>query len=112
MVEESAFQAKTPIIMSVQPSEGSKSPTNLPDEPVVGILGTAVEGRSNPEGFKISDPDDVRLTEAIAQARTLATDDKSVLEFPTPMTAPVELPAPSSSKPLSPHWGNHFGDQG
>ncbi|KAI2503051.1 hypothetical protein MHU86_11399 [Fragilaria crotonensis] len=86
--------------MSVPPSEGSTSPTNLPDEPVVGILGTAVEGRGNPEGFEISDPVDVRLTEAIAQARTLATDEESVLEFPTPMTAPVELPAPSSSKPL------------
>ncbi|KAI2493005.1 hypothetical protein MHU86_21536 [Fragilaria crotonensis] len=61
--------------MSVPPSEGSTSPTNLPDEPVVGILGTAVEGRGNPEGFEISDPVDVRLTEAIAQARTLATDE-------------------------------------
>ncbi|KAI2489014.1 hypothetical protein MHU86_25584 [Fragilaria crotonensis] len=65
--------------MSVPPSEGSTSPTNLPDEPVVGILGTAVEGRGNPEGFEISDPVDVRLTEAIAQARTLATDEESVL---------------------------------
>jgi len=91
--------------MSVPPSEGSTSPTNLPDEPVVGILGTAVEGRGNPEGFEISDPVDVRLTEAIAQARTLATDEESVLEFPTPMTAPVELPAPSSSKPLVPLIG-------
>ncbi|KAI2502768.1 hypothetical protein MHU86_11672 [Fragilaria crotonensis] len=44
--------------MSVPPSEGSTSPTNLPDEPVVGILGTAVEGRGNPEGFEISDPVD------------------------------------------------------
>ena len=92
--------------MSVPPSEGSTSPTNLPDEPVVGILGTAVEGRGTPEGFGISDPVDVRLTEAIAQARTLATDEESVLEFPTPMTAPVELPAPpSSSKPLVPLIG-------
>jgi hypothetical protein len=91
--------------MSVPPSEGSTSPTNLPDEPVVGILGTAVESRGNPEGFEISDPVDVRLTEAIAQARTLATDEESVLEFPTPMTAPVELPAPSSSKPLVPLIG-------
>ncbi|KAI2508984.1 hypothetical protein MHU86_5479 [Fragilaria crotonensis] len=66
--------------MSVPPSEGSTSPTNLPDEPVVGILGTAVEGRGNPEGFEISDPVDVRLTEAIAQARTLATDEESVLD--------------------------------
>ncbi len=88
MVEESAFQAKTPIIMSVPPSEGPMSPTKFPDEPVVGILGTAVEGRSNPGGFEISDPVDVCLTEAIAQARTLATDEESVLEFPTPMTAP------------------------
>ncbi|KAI2509217.1 hypothetical protein MHU86_5227 [Fragilaria crotonensis] len=98
--------------MSVPPSEGSTSPTNLPDEPVVGILGTAVEGRGNPEGFEISDPVDVRLTEAIAQARTLATDEESVLEFPTPMTAPVELPAPSSSKPLVPSLGNHFAQKG
>ena len=106
MVEESAFQAKTPTIMSVPPSEGSMSPTDLPDEPVVGILGTVVEGRGTPEGFGISDPVDVRLTKAIAQARTLATDDESVLEFPTPMTAPVELPAlPSSSKPLVPLIG-------
>jgi hypothetical protein len=33
LVEESAFQAKTPTIMSVLPSEGSTSPTNLPDKP-------------------------------------------------------------------------------
>jgi hypothetical protein len=80
---------------------------NLPDKPAVRILGTAVEGRSNPEGFGIPDPFDVRLTKAIAQARTLATDeDESVLEFPTPMTAPVELPASSSSnKPLVPLIG-------
>ncbi|KAI2500374.1 hypothetical protein MHU86_14117 [Fragilaria crotonensis] len=98
--------------MSVPKSEGSPSPTNLPDKPVVGILGTAVEGRGNPEGFEISDPVDVCLTEAIAQARTLATDEESVLEFPTPMTAPVELPAPSSSKPLVPSLGNHFAQKG
>jgi hypothetical protein len=90
--------------MSVPPSEGSTSPMNLPDKPVVGILGTAIEGRGNPGGFGISDPFDVRLTEAIAQARTLATDEESVLEFPTPLTAPVELPA-SSSKPLVPLIG-------
>ena len=44
------------------------------------------------------------LTKAIAQARTLATDEESVLEFPTPLTAPVKLPA-SSSKPLVPLIG-------
>jgi hypothetical protein len=78
--------------------------TNLP---VFGILGTAVEGRGIPEGFGISDPVDVCLTEAIAQARTLATDEESVLEFPTPpMTVPVELPASSSSnKPPVPLIG-------
>ena len=90
--------------MSVPPSEGPMSPTNLPDEPVVGILGTAIEGRSNPGGFGISNPFDVCLTKAIVQARTLATDEESVLEFPTPLTAPVELPA-SSSKPLVPLIG-------
>jgi hypothetical protein len=91
--------------MSVLPSEGSTSPTNLSDEPVGGILGTAVEGRGNPGGFGIPDPFDVCLTEAIAQARTLATDEESVLEFPTPVTSPpVELPAPSS-KPLVPLIG-------
>ena len=74
--------------MSVPPSEGSTSLTNLPDEPFVGILRTAVKGRGNPGGFEISDPVDICLTEAIAQARTLATDEESVLEFPTPMTAP------------------------
>jgi hypothetical protein len=91
---------------SVLPSEGSTSPTNLPDEPVVGILGTAVEGRDNPGGFGIPDLFDVHLTEAIAQARTLATDEESVLEFPTPLTAPAELAASSSSnKPLAPLIG-------
>ena len=58
--------------MSVLPSVGSTSPTNLPDKPVGGILGTAVEGRGNPGGFGNPNPFDVRLTEAIAQARTLA----------------------------------------
>ncbi len=82
--------------MSVLPSEGSMSPTNLPDKPVVGILGTAIEGRGNPGGFGIPDPFDIRLTKAIAQARTLATDEEFVLEFPNPVTSPVELPAPSS----------------
>ena len=92
--------------MLVPPSEGSTSPTNFPDEPVVGILGTALEGHGTPEGFGISDPVDVRLTKAIAQARTLATDEESVLEFPTQVTAPaVELPAPSSAKPLVPLIG-------
>ena len=92
--------------MSVLPSEVSMPPTNLPDKPVVGILGTAVEGCSNPEGFGIPDPFDVRLTDAIAQARTLATDKESILEFPTPMTAPAELAAPASSnKPLVPLIG-------
>ena len=90
--------------MSVLPSEGSTSPTNLPEEPVVGILGTAFEGRNNPGGFGIPDLIDVCLTEAIVQARTLATDEESVLEFPTPVTAPVELPA-SSSNPLVPLFG-------
>ena len=72
-------------------------------DPVVGILGTAVEGRSNPGGFGIPDPFDVRLIEAIAQARTLATDEKSVVEFPTPLTAPAELASSSSSNtPLAP----------
>ena len=65
--------------MSVLPSEGSTSPTNLPDKPVVGILGTAVKVRGNPEGFRIPNPFDVYLTEAIAQARTLATDEESIL---------------------------------
>jgi hypothetical protein len=78
----------------------------LPDEPVVEILGSAVAGRGIPEGFGISNPVDVRLTEAIAQARTLASDEESVLEFPTPMTVPLELPASSSSnKPPVPLIG-------
>ncbi len=92
--------------MSVPPSEGSTSPTNLSDKPVVRILGTAFKGRGNPEGFGIPDPFDVYLTKAIAQARTLATDEESVLEFPPPMSAPAELPASSSSnKPLVPLIG-------
>ena len=65
--------------MSVLPSEGSRSPMNFPDEPVVGILGNAVEGRGNPEGFRIPNPVDVYLTEAIAQARALATNEESIL---------------------------------
>ncbi|KAI2502610.1 hypothetical protein MHU86_11875 [Fragilaria crotonensis] len=85
--------------MSVPPSEGSTSPTNLPDEPVVGILGTAVEGRGNPEGFEISDPVDVRLTEAIAQARTLATDEESVLGS-QPNDCPSGAPSSFKLKPL------------
>ncbi len=85
--------------MLLPPFEGPTSPTNLQDEPVVRILGTAVKGHGNPGGFGISNPPDVCLTKAIAQARTLTTDEESVLEFPTPFTAPVELPA-SSSKPL------------
>ena len=92
--------------MSVTHSEGSTSPMTLPDESVVEILGSAVAGRGIPEGFGISDPVDVRLTEAIAQARTLANDEESVLEFPTPMTVPLELPASSSSnKPPVPLIG-------
>ena len=92
--------------MSVTHSEGSTSPMTLPDEPVVEILGSAVAGRGIPEGFGISNPVDVRLTEAIAQARTLASDEESVLEFPTPMTVPLELPASSSSnKPPVPLIG-------
>jgi hypothetical protein len=62
-----------------------------------------VKGRGNPGGFGIPDPFDVRLTKAIAQARTLVTDEESVLEFPAPLTAPAELAASSSSnKPLAP----------
>ena len=93
--------------MSVPPSEGSTSPTNLPDKPVVGILGVAVDGRGTPEGFGISDPVNICLTKAaIAQAKTLATDEESVLEFPTPMTVPVELPASLSwNKPPVPLIG-------
>ena len=78
----------------------------LPEKPVVEILGTAVACRDNPEGFGIHDPVDECLSEAIAQARSLAIDEESVLAFPTPRPSLLELPAfPSSTKPLAPLIG-------
>ena len=68
----------------------------------------AIAGCNNPEEFGIPDPVDERLSEAIAQARTLAIDEESVLEFPTPTTSPQVLPTPafsSSAKPLAPLIG-------
>jgi hypothetical protein len=108
VVEESAFHVKTPTIMLVPPSEGSRSAMTLPDKPIVKILGTTVAGCNNPEGFGIPNPVDKYLSKAIAQVRTLATDEESVLELPTPGTSPIELPAPafpSSTKPVAPLIG-------
>jgi hypothetical protein len=71
----------------------------LPDKPA---------GCNNPEGLGIPNPADKRLPKAIAQARTLAIDEESVLEFPTPTTSPQVLPTPafsSSAKPLAPLIG-------
>jgi hypothetical protein len=95
--------------MSVPPSEGSTSPMILPDEPpVVEILGTTVTGGDNPEVFGIPNSVEEHHSKAIAQARTLAIDEESVLELPTPRTSPLELPAaafPSRTKPLAPLIG-------
>jgi hypothetical protein len=81
----------------------------LPDKPVVEILGTSDTGCGNPEEFGIPNPLDKRLSKAIAQESTLATDLDSALEFPIPRNSPAELPAPapvlSSSKPLTPLIG-------
>jgi hypothetical protein len=71
---------------------------------------TTITCCGNPEGFGISNPVDKRLSKAIAQAKTLATYKDSVLaglEFPTPRTSPVALPAPvpPSTKPLAPLIG-------
>ena len=52
--------------MLVPPSEGSTSPMTLADIPVAEILGTAVTGRDNPEGFGIPNLVDKRLSKAIA----------------------------------------------
>ncbi len=102
--------------MSVQSSEGTTSspPTNLP-EPAVRILEGAAEGRGNLEGLEISDPVDKRLSEAIAQARTLAIDEESVAEFLTASaTHPSSYGAPSfvNQAHRFHHWRNHFGHRG
>ena len=94
--------------MSVPPFEGSTSRMTLPEKPVVEILGTAIAGRDNPEVFGSHNPVDECLSKAIAQARSLAIDEESVLEFPTPRTSPLKLPAPafsSGTKPLAPLIG-------
>ena len=90
--------------MSVPPCEGF-TPTTLPDEAVVEILGTTIAGWDNPEVFWIPNPVEEHLSKAITQARTLALDGESVLELPTPRTSPLELPVPafpSRTKPLAP----------
>ena len=81
--------------MSVPPTEAT-SPTDLPGPPRTPVIPTA----DVDEGFEIADPVDERLSEAVAQARTLfiADDVESVtVELPAPTVAPVVLPAPPAS---------------
>jgi hypothetical protein len=93
--------------MSVQSSEGTtSSPLTNPPGPAVRIFEGAAEGRGIFEGLEIPNPVDKHLSKAIAQARTLAIDEESILEFPTPSaTRPsTELPA-SLTKPIAPTVG-------
>ena len=53
--------------MSVPPTEAT-SPTDLPGPPRTPVVAT--------EGLEISDPIDERLSEAVAQARTLFISDE------------------------------------
>ncbi|KAI2511804.1 hypothetical protein MHU86_2536 [Fragilaria crotonensis] len=92
--------------MSVPPSEGSTSPTNLPDEPVVGILGgllskaAAIQKDSrSPILSTFASPRQSLKPGLLLLMKSLSWSSQ------LPMTAPVELPAPSSSKPLVPLIG-------
>jgi hypothetical protein len=71
VVEESAFQVKTPTIMLVSSSECFTSPMTLPDKPVIEILTTAVAGRDNPEGFGIPDLVDERSPKLLLKQKLL-----------------------------------------
>ena len=78
--------------MSVPPTEAT-SPTDLPGPPRTPVVAT--------EGLEISDPIDERLSDAVAQARTLfISDDVDPVDeelVPAPTVASVVLPVPPAS---------------